>query len=109
MVSNSVMIIIINSFETNCARVVIVRLGQVSSQLSYYIGVCWTCVTSNVPLLRTFTIQFMCFSDANKRLHDTNDDLREAVEVARRTSPVRQQSVAVSFELTMLQGLNGHV
>jgi len=51
----------------------------------------------------------MCFSDANKRLHDTNDDLREAVEVARRTSPVRQQSVAVSFELTMLQGLNGHV
>ncbi|XP_053385023.1 ras and EF-hand domain-containing protein homolog isoform X5 [Mercenaria mercenaria] len=39
------------------------------------------------------TRQLHLLHDANKRLHDTNDDLREAVEVARRASPIRQQSV----------------
>jgi len=38
-------------------------------------------------------------SDANKRLHDTNDDLREAMETARRASPIRQQSLCVRHYL----------
>lgn len=40
------------------------------------------------------TRQLHLLHDANKRLHDTNDDLREAVETARRNSPMRQQSLA---------------
>lgn len=39
------------------------------------------------------TRQLHLLHDANKRLHDTNDDLRELVETARRASPMRQQSV----------------
>ncbi|KAL4224722.1 hypothetical protein ACF0H5_015419 [Mactra antiquata] len=42
------------------------------------------------------TRQLHLLHDANKRLHDTNDDLREAVEVARRSSPIRQHSVISS-------------
>ncbi|XP_052802874.1 ras and EF-hand domain-containing protein homolog isoform X2 [Mya arenaria] len=40
------------------------------------------------------TRQLHLLHDANKRLHDTNDDLREAMEAARRASPIRQQSVS---------------
>ena len=46
------------------------------------------------------------FSDANKRLHDTNDDLREAIETARRASPMRQQSVGVSYTFSVLKLTN---
>ena len=49
-----------------------------------------------------FSSFFNVFSDANKRLHDTNDDLREAVETVRRASPMRQLSVAVSYAFKLI-------